>query len=245
MRMQRGFSLVEVAVVVVIVGFLLAGLMTMLAAQQAAQRSQENRRLMLQAKEALLGFVAINGRLPCPADPTSVSGTAGAGVERAPTATGCTGGTVGVLPWTSLGLPETDAWHRRFTYRVSAFFARTVDPTRAASQYGCASAPPVAPTRAAFALCTPGDNVVRATAGGADLVTDAPAVLVSHGPNGWNAFLPTGSAMAASGDADETENGNGDAIFVDKTPTDAYDDATDWLAAPVVMNRAVQSGRLP
>lgn len=244
-RTARGFSLVEMAVVLVIFGLLLSGLMMTLTAQQASQRAQETRRLLTQAKEALIGYATINGRLPCPADPALASGAAGAGAERAPTATGCTGGQSGVLPWATLGLPEHDAWARRITYRVSALHSRTVDPTRAASQYGCATPPATAPAQSAFALCSPGDASVRVAAAGATLAGAVPAVLVSHGGNGFGASLPAGTAMAASGDADEIANHDGDAVFVDRTPSDTYDDLTDWVASPVLMNRMVQSGRLP
>jgi type II secretory pathway pseudopilin PulG len=232
------------AVVLVIFGLLLSGLMMTLTAQQASQRAQETRRLLTQAKEALIGYATINGRLPCPADPTLASGSAGAGVERAPTATGCTTSQSGALPWATLGLPENDAWARRITYRVSAMYARTVI-ARPPAQYGCATPPATAPAQSAFALCTPGDGNVRSSATGPALVSKVPVVLVSHGGNGYGAALPGGTTMPTSGDGDERENHNRDAVFVDKTPTDSYDDLTDWIASPVLMNRMVQSGRLP
>lgn len=244
-RRARGFSLVEMAVVMAILGLLLGGLLMTLQAQQTAQRAQETGRLVTQAKDALLGYAAIHGRLPCPADPALASGSAGAGLERTPTAAGCTGGETGTLPWATLGLPETDGWNRRFTYRVSALFSRTVDPSRTAAQYGCATSPGVVPTQAAFALCSPGDGTVRAASGGADLVTEAPAVLVSHGANGFGSALPSGATVPASADADEIENADGDAVFVERTPTDSFDDRADWLSGAVLMNRMVQAGRLP
>lgn len=225
----RGFSLVEMAVVLAIVGLLLGGLIMTLSAQQSVQRTQETRRLLVQAREALLGFAAIHGRLPCPAEPTLASGAAGAGSERPATAAGCSGGQSGVLPWATLGLPETDAWGRRFGYRVSADFARSVTP----------------PAKAAFALDTVGDNTVRVASGGAPLATAVPAVIVSHGANGAGAYNASGTALPASADADEIENHDGDSDFVDKTPTESYDDLVEWLATPTLMNRMLQAGRLP
>lgn len=240
----RGFSLVEMAVVLVVFALMLTGLLMITGTQLATQRAKDTQRLLAEARQALLGFAAVNGRLPCPAAPNTPAGAPGAGVERTPTATGCTGGQAGVLPWATLGLPETDAWGRRIGYRVAALHSRTV-MARPPTAYGCATPPVVPPTQAAFALCSPGDNEVRVAAGGAALVTGAPAVLVSHGANGFGAWLPAGNPMPASADADEQENHDGDTIAVDRTPTAAFDDQTVVVAAPLLAQSMLQAGRLP
>lgn len=238
-RSQDGFSLVEMAIVLVIVGLLLGGLMMTLGAQQKVQQAQETRRLLSQAREALFGFAMQTGRLPCPADPALASGVALAGLEQDDTPTGCSGGQTGVLPWATLGLPETDAWGRRFTYRVSASMSRD-----AWNPADCV--PPTAPTApTVFALCSVADNDVDTTAAPpVSLASDVPAVIVSHGPNGFGASLPTGAVLGGA-TGGELSNSDGDALFVDGEPTDAYDDMITWLSTPVLMNRMVQSGRLP
>lgn len=241
---SRGFSLVELAVVLVVFALLLGGLLMVTTTQLATQRVQETQKRMEQARQALVGFAAVNGRLPCPAQPALASGAPGAGVERPPTAAGCTGGPSGVLPWATLGLPETDAWGRRFTYRVSALYSRTVI-ARLPTQYGCATPPASPPAQAAFALCSPGDNEVRVTAAGAPLVTQAPAVVISHGANGLGASLPSGASMPASSDADEQENHDNDAIAVDRTPSAGYDDLVQWLPSPLLLQSMLSAGRLP
>lgn len=243
-RRLRGFSLVELAVAMVVVALVLGGLLQLTATYSATQRTRDTERLLEQAREALLGFAAANGRLPCPAQPTLASGAAGAGVERTATATGCTGGQVGVLPWATLGLPELDAWGRRFTYRVSALHARTVI-ARPPTQYGCGTPPALPPTQAAFALCSPGDNQVRVSATGASLVNDAPAVIVSHGANGFGAYLPNGALLAASANTDEAENHDNDNILVQRTPTADYDDLSLWLPSSLLAQAMLQAGRLP
>lgn len=240
----RGFSLIEMAVVLVVFALMLTGLLMITGTQLATQRGKDTQRLLAEARQALIGFAAVNGRLPCPAAPSTPAGAPGAGVERTPTAAGCTGGQAGVLPWVTLGLPETDAWGRRITYRVSALHSRTV-MARPPTAYGCAVPPPVPPTQAAFALCSPGDNEVRVAAAGSALVTGAPAVLVSHGANGFGAWLPAGNQMPASADADEQENHDGDAIAVDRTPTAAFDDQVVVVAAPLLAQSMLQAGRLP
>ncbi len=234
-RALRGFTLIEMAIVLGIIALLLGGGLTLLSAQIEQQKNKDTQRLLEEAKEALIGHAVRFGRLPCPADPTIASGAAGAGVERAPDATGCTGGAPalqGAVPWATLGLPELDAWGRRFTYRVSANFARSLTP----------------PAQAAFTLADNGDMAIRsATApAGAVLASQIPAVVVSHGPNGLRSYLPSGTQMGVSTDADETNNFAGvPTDFVSKTPTATFDDLVVWVTPAILANRMLQAQRLP
>jgi prepilin-type N-terminal cleavage/methylation domain len=239
----NGFTLVEMAVVLVIIGLLLAGLMMPLSAQVEQRRIDETRKAMDEITQALIGFaLTANGRLPCPANPTVASGTAGAGTE---TNTGPNGSCVsnpGVVPWATLGLNETDAWNRRYTYRVTGSFADGLDGAGAAG-----ATPPCGAPRAgvSFELCSTGDNTVLAATAGATLASTIPAVIISHGPNGLGGYTSTGAQIGVSGDADEAENSDGDATFVSHTPTTTFDDLVTWLSPNTLMNRMVTAGRLP
>lgn len=64
---NRGFTLTELAVVLVIVAFLIGGMLIPLAAQDDLRRTQETQKTLNDIRDALLGFAAANGRLPCPA----------------------------------------------------------------------------------------------------------------------------------------------------------------------------------
>ena len=220
---ERGFSLLEMAIVLVIVGLLLGGMLGGLGALQQRQRAAQTEQQLAEIRDALIAFAVVNRRLPCPAAPATPSTTAGAGLERVPTAGGCTGGVTGVLPWATLGLPETDAWGRRFSYRVSAAFAR--------------QAP-------AFTLASAGDNVVRNTAA-VQIALALPAVVVSHGVNTRGSRGPSGALAGASADAREQENSDADADFVADTPTATFDDALVWVPAPLLFSRMLQAGALP
>src|SRR5688572_19844594 len=68
---QQGFSLAELAIVLLIVGLILAGVLTPLGAQIEIRKTAETTKILEDVKEALLGFAAANGRLPCPASDTS------------------------------------------------------------------------------------------------------------------------------------------------------------------------------
>lgn len=223
MKRQRGFSLLEMAIVLAVVGLLLGGLLGSVSGLQGRQKEAQTDRQLDEIREALVTFAALNRRLPCPADPTTAATTVGAGVERVPTAVGCTGGNAGALPWATLGLGQSDAWGRRFSYRVTASFAR--------------SAP-------AIALTSVGDNAVRNLAG-VDLATQLPAVVVSHGRNARGSHGPAGTVGVASTDAAEIENADGDTVFVDDTPTAGFDDLTGWVPQSTLMSRMLQAGALP
>lgn len=124
MNRSKGFTLVELAVALLIVGLLMASALIPLSAQIEVRNVADTRRTVDQVKDAIIGFAQANGRLPCPANGASAAGTAGAGLEQydAVTTKSCTVA-LGVVPWATLGVPETDAWGRRFTYRVSPAFA--------------------------------------------------------------------------------------------------------------------------
>jgi hypothetical protein len=129
-----------------------------------------------------------------------------------------------VLPWATLGLAQTDDWGRRFTYRVTASFARS---------------------GAAITLASTGDNTVR-NAAGVDLATQVPVVVVSHGTNVRLSYGPAGGAIGvASTDPSEIENADADAIFVSDVPTAGFDDLVSWLPLSVLMSRMLQAGALP
>ena len=227
---STGFSLVELSIVLVIMSFLIGGLMLPVSAHIDLLRSRETRRYLSDAKEALLGFAVANCRLPCPAAPNAAIGDPKAGVEYAPTTTGCSTSAAGVLPWSSLGVAETDGWGRRLSYGVSEDFAKSAT---------------CSPSAQAFALSSDGKMTILATAAGGKITSGIPAVLVSHGNNGFRAYLPGGSRLAQSPDADEEENADADDAFVSKSPTPSFDDIVDWISPNVLKNRMISSGRLP
>src|SRR4051812_18206274 len=125
-RAQIGFTLVEMAVVIAIVGLLITVAIMTIAAQAEQRAVEETRRRLNSAVEALISYAVVNGRLPCPA-------TVGAGLYGDENPAG--GGTcimnpnpyVGFLPARTVGFQPTDdllygldAWNNRIRYAVSA-----------------------------------------------------------------------------------------------------------------------------
>ena len=118
----RGFSLVEMALVLLIVGLLAAVFLPATNTFLENNRRKETRAKLEALEQAMVRFVMVNRRLPCPADGALGTGNAQSGVEQRP-AQECTAMGSGVVPWRSLGVPADaamDAWGNLITYRVWA-----------------------------------------------------------------------------------------------------------------------------
>lgn len=260
---NRGFTLAELAVVLVIVSLLLGGMLMPLGSQQEIRDRRETAKALATIAESLIGFALSNGRLPCPAVPTLAAGAGGicpsggsafvAGCE-ATTGSGATlacSDLHGVLPWATLGLSESDAWGNRYSYRVALRFARGIDLSQKDFGADCALNPPDhseyqatlgdGPRQAAFALCTRGDIGVLDAVGGTTLVGDLPAIVISHGRSGGGAWTSQGVRTAATS-AEEAENADDDADFVANT---TIDDQVQWIPRSLLMNRMLMAGKLP
>ena len=240
--LQGGFTLVEMAIVLMIVGLLLGGMLVPLSAQMEQRNNTDTQKALAEAREAIVGYALANGQLPCPADPAIATGQAGAGIARNPPCTGAN--STGVLPWATLGVNETDAWGNRYSYRVTDYFADSI----ASATYGAGCTPSPAPAYASFALCSAGTlDVKSAASGGATISGSVPAVIISHGKNGAGAYTVNGTQLAVGSNADEQENsdGNADTSYVSHTPTPTFDDLVVWISPSILLNRMVAAGKLP
>ena len=188
----------------------------------------------LEATTAAAGTTSTTGPCGCT---TATSGIASAGGTACNDTT--PGGVTGVLPWASLGVPETDAWGNRYTYRVTTRFARQAS---AQTDFG-ACTPTTNPTAAAFALCSAGDMSVLTSTGGNAIASAVPAIVISHGKNTLGAYLPNGTVIAGVvAGSDEAENANGDANFVSRG---SIDDQLIWIPTSILMGRMLAAGKLP
>jgi type II secretory pathway pseudopilin PulG len=165
MSRDEGFTIAELAVATAILALLLFGAMIPFSTQVEIRNVADTRRTMDAIKDAIMGFAQANGRLPCPANGATPAGTVdsatwatpvAAGSEQwDPVGTGCYIAS-GVVPWTTLGVSETDAWGRRLSYRVAPAFADAISLNTWQSRQ--TAVPGTFPSQVAPAIPSPGNQ---------------------------------------------------------------------------------------
>jgi len=124
-----GFTLIEIAIVLLIVTILLGYTVAMFPIQQELKQYRAVENEMNQILEAIVGFAQSNGRLPCPAVPDSGGKESGGGSANCTTYTGYAEGDpwIGFVPANTLGLDGDinedglliDPWGAPYRYYVS------------------------------------------------------------------------------------------------------------------------------
>ena len=237
---QAGFSLIELAIVLFVVGLMLGGLLAPLANKIEFENRVETETSMEEVKEVLLGFAMETGYLPCP-------DTNADGVEDLVTAaTGAPGLTcaseIGDLPAITLGVNGNDAWENNYTYRVDEEFA---DRNDSANTDGKSTDTCTPTANVSFALCSSGDITVLDGDGGNTIANNIPVIVVSHGENFSDApSVHEEENYDDSGNASDTLG-----TFVDRDysqdSTNAFDDILFWISPHILRNRMVEAGVLP
>ena len=264
-RLLRGFTMIELAVALVIIALLLGSMLVPLHTQVENRNYDETRRILDQAREALIGFAAANGRFPCPACESGTDPTCGTGVEDlADLANGICGGDVsnppvyiGFLPATTLGLTGVDsagfaldAWglrQNRIRYAVSSATVTITRPFTKPNGMRNAGMSSIAGATTLLYVCNSATGVTASNCGTATtLAASVPVVIWSVGPN---------AATTGGASADERQNPNptpgfsADRIFVSRTKSGGtsgeFDDIVTWIGAPTLFNRLIASGQLP
>ena len=259
---HAGFTLVELAVVIAVVGFLLGTFLAPLSARIEAARVRETERMLDGIHDALIGYAMTRGALPCP-------DAVADGIDGAAPATCAGAALAGVLPFQALGVPRADAWGRYFEYRVTEEFtnrALTGQPP-AAGRLDLTDAGDVTVLTRGDDPRTGGTVEIKHQSAAVALTRSAPAAVLSAGPNGLGGIrVATGTALAApgGGGGDESENADGDATFVSRThsrgaaacddadetstpppPLCEFDDVVTWISTPALMAGLVEAGVLP
>ena len=232
---QSGFTLVEIAIVLVIIGITLGGLLVTLTAQIDQRDYSQTKQSMEEIRDALLGYALSHGYLPCPAI-SSVNGAE----DR--TAGICTGGKrVGFLPWAELGVNKTDYWNHLYRY--------TVTPAYASSLITITLSPATARDITIQTRNSVGGLVNLSNA------NDIPVAVISHGKNGYGGTSNDGILFvdASTNNNDEKTNHTGGGTILvsreygdDKTTTfGEFDDIVVWLSPNAYLSKMVSAGKLP
>lgn len=251
-KKDKGFTLLELAMVLFIITLILGAVLTPLSTRMEAEERKKTTEQLKEIKDNLIGYALVNGHLPCP-DCPSAGASAGCGVMNAADSSYINDGredglynsannaTVdrsvnefencaileGNLPWSTLGVDQFDAWENQFIYRVTGSFADDQDGTTCGT-------PAVG---ISFEMCSTGNIDIDDSAGNS-VASDVPAIVISYGKNEDQ----RGSS--------ETKNQDNDNIFIQKDYTtgggaDDFDDLLIWIPASALIYRMVQAERLP
>lgn len=259
--MARGFTLIEMAIVLVVIGLILSGGLLAVSPVLLNSKINETKATMERIETALVLYGIQNGCLPCPANGAIATGATNFGEARHSAGyytTGCTPlvtntcvVTDGVVPWRNLGLSEadiTDAWNNRIRYQLSSgttsactdggdVSTRNNDLQFTDGFERDGSVTSCYPYGAITLQDTASNTII---AGGAS--EGAAIVLISHGPDGDGGFAAgTGTQKSAtSGSTTQAENTDNDTTFVQDDPITVegstyFDDIVRWRTAPMLI----------
>ena len=251
---QRGFSLVELSIVILIMGLLLGGLMMPLSTQRENARIRDGVEQLETIRSSIEGYALINGSLPCPATPAS-SGAA------SPSGGGCST-QHGFVPATTLDLNGQrnadnlllDPWGSPVRYSVSRTDSNGdgtwdfVTP----GEMRVVTMPVLQPD---LVVCSTeaGSSPTACAGSNQTLASAAPAVVYSLGKD-WASFSSADQqenvgANLGGGASGTSYRVAADVVFVSRGASrltgSEYDDLVVWLSPSSLYARLVDAGHLP
>ena len=238
LKNYAGFSLVEMAIVLIILGFVIGALMTPLQVQRQQIFQSQTQNSLETAKKALIGYAQSQGRLPCPA-------TASSNGAESPLGGGTCTEQLGFLPALTLGIGPVDSkglaidgWNNNIRYAVTQIDsggAVTADFTT-----------PSDINAVGISTLAPNLNVICGTitttecTAGSNLTNNAVAVI-----------FPTGQNFGQSAGVDETSNLAATTTFYSRSltaataaPSNEYEDLVIWISPYLLYNAMIEAGQL-
>lgn len=233
-KSSKGFNLIEMAIVLLIISALLGGLLVSIGSTREINNRNAAETTMEDISEALYGFAQATGRLPCPATPTS------AGVED-PVGGGNCARDYGFVPAATLGLSGPvngdsllmDDWLNPYRYSVSSALGNSYTT----ANFGGLTIAQLA-NSADLRVCSAPDCATV-------LANNLPAVIISLGAN-WASFT---SAEEVENSGERTVSGYrlpDDTDFVSTGYNETlFDDLLNWVSPNILVSRLIAAGQRP
>ncbi|MGA7593828.1 MAG: type II secretion system protein [Gallionella sp.] len=246
---QTGFTLVEMAMVLMIVALLLGGLLPTITSQVEQRHENDTLKQLDEIQQALIGFAIINGRLPCPATSTS-NGAENFAVGHSAADGICSNFYNGFVPAATLGLSGAtnaglvlDAWGNPIRYAVTSWNSTSPSlndvftTTNGMHTVGISN---LAPTSLLVCSTSTGIAASSCSSGNALTTNGVPAVIFSTGKNGAQGSAGTDEAVNLHNSPYATYQ-----TYVSHLPAANFDDIVIWLSPNFLVNRMVSAGKLP
>lgn len=261
-KKDKGFTLLELAMVLFIITLVLGGVLTPLSTRMEVEERKKTVEQLKDIKSSLIGYALVNGHLPCPDCPDNTVGSCGTvatglgagaindGIEDGIIAAGPSptndrttafnfcATPEGNLPWVTLGVDEFDAWDNHFTYRVTDPGDNMTENSFADNDPGTGCG--TATTGVSFEICSMGNINISDDPGATpgNVASNVPAIVISYGNNDGQRG------------ASEAANQDGTTTFIQKGYTtgntgDDFDDLLMWISTSTLIYRMVQAERLP
>ncbi len=256
----RGFTLVEIAIVLMIVAILLGYTVALFPVQQELKQYREAEREIDSAIEHLIAFAQVNGRLPCP-DVDRSGGDVDGFEDIEPSPPARCEAYHGYLPARTLGMTGDygvdplfpndpgvllDPWGRGYRYAVSESDAGNGDRDFIAANgirvEGMANALPDLFICDDSAATGDDDDCTEVT--GDDVVPNVAAVVLSLGKDR--------GAIASNiqrENTDDFDDGTKDKVFIyaprNENAGTEFDDVIRWIPASLLFSKMIQAEQLP
>lgn len=232
---STGFSLIEMAIVLVIVSTMLGGILLSVGQlRETANRTDATLKLS-NIMDALYGYAQANGRLPCPA--TALSNGA-----EAPLGGGACTQPHGFIPSATLGLSGSvnantllsDAWLSPYRYSVT-----TANGNAFTTANGMRTA--------TMAILAPNLRVCADLACATIVAGNLPVVVMSLGAD-WATF-GAGAPLEVENSGEVIINGyrhGNDLDFISSGYVEEiFDDLITWMSPHILYTRMIAAGQLP
>ena len=270
-RLQSGFTLVELAIVLLIVAIVVGYTVALFPVQQELKQYREVDRELDSIVEHLLGYVQVNGRLPCPDtngdvnstvagvldgredfDDDFINATAVAGTDSL--ADSCKSfygllpaGTIGITGDLSSAGALLDPWGEPYRYAVSDFDASgdliidLVSPGEIRDE-GLTNVTPD------IVVCRDNNNPSAAdtacTTAGDTILGNAAVIVYSSGKD-----RGTASSSIQNENRDDFHDGTNDRVYTSSARNDnagsLYDDKIRWISSSLLYTRRIEAKQLP
>lgn len=252
---QRGFTLIEVAIVLLILTIILGYSVAMWPRQQELKQHRAALSEMEAIIEHLVAFAQVNGRLPCP----DTANVALDGREDRSGGNSCSA-FFGFVPGRTLGMEGDydqnnvlmDPWNAGYGYAVSPIQDgvpnRVFVTANGIRDFGV-NATLLANAANGLYLCddninAPANDTSCTSVSGDEVLGsngEVAAVIISLGRD--NAIPATSNVQREN--LDGFNIGTSDRVYIVTTPRDDYDDLVRWVPTSLLFSKMIAAERLP
>ena len=256
---QAGFTLVEIAIVLLIVTILLGYSVAMFPLQQELKQYRRVKVEMDSVIGHLIAFAQVNGRLPCPDTSTDsdLSGNTVDGGEDRVGLNACEA-YFGFLPGRTLGINGkfnaagvmVDPWDSGYRYAIS-----DTNTTGAPGNLDIDLVTPngirdegISNVEPDLFICDDsgelGNDFNCTTVTGDEVVGSKGAVAAVIISLGKDSNIPATSNIQAE-NSDNFHDGTQDKVYIFSPRRDDYDDVVRWLSTNLLFSKMIEADRLP